>query len=496
MRGGIEKKVTVVHRENTATKPLVDLRRISGRIWSEQACEPHQLDEYLYRGVQAGGPAFLQKVRGRFAGVWLDAARGSVLLCRDWVGEVPLHYYLTDEELIVANKISDIKDYLGPENFVYEFVRAVPHAHVLELDVREAYAFGTSRRRSFQIKRQTLWCDFEGEVKSIEATIDSVDVWATHLRCSLERAVAERCGAWPSSSRMAVLLSGGIDSLLVAHLARQVREGLVAYTLAVDLNSQDAARACEIAAAFKLPLRVVQVEPTALVSEYRDTVRSSEIYHLANVYCAAGMRALGRALAEDGVEVALCGEGVNEGVGDYRDWVVEDPRTGLPRTLQCVDDRTFTEVNGRLRYVWGRFDARSRYNLQLGSGLAKHGTSRMIKPLLDFGIELECPWLERETMASLVALPGKHLIALGGKPGLMAKVFRRDIERGLLPERFLLESRKIRLQDGSELGRGGLTRHLLAAGFDQAETLRIFNEIFGASLDPERTARRLGNWRL
>jgi hypothetical protein len=43
------------------------------------------------------------------------------------VGEVPLHYYLTDEELIVAKKISDIKDYLGPENFVYQFVRAVPH---------------------------------------------------------------------------------------------------------------------------------------------------------------------------------------------------------------------------------------------------------------------------------------------------------------------------------------------------------------------------------
>jgi asparagine synthetase B (glutamine-hydrolysing) len=250
-------------------------------------------------------------------------------------------------------------------------------------------------------------------------------------------------------------------------------------------------QAKDIAAVLKLELRIVRVTPDDAVSSYSEAVRACDLYHLPNVYCAVGMLLLGRALRADGVRFAFCGEGVNEALGDYHDWVVKDPRTGARRLLQCIDHHRLAETAGRVRYVWGREDRGSRYNAQLGSGLAKHGISRMVKPMLHCGVELECPYLDQEVMRRLVEVPSSRLAAIGGKPGFMARVFAPDIRRRDLPAHFLLESRKVRLQDASELGVGGLTPVLLQAGLDQEKTIEIFDEIFGAHRDPRMDSRRL-----
>ena len=484
----------------TATEgPLVDLRRLAGKIWSwgiaGELSNEISDDEKLYREFVVGGAKFLAGVNGRFGAAYYDATNRQIFLCRDWVGEVPLHYYLADDRVVVANSITDIREYLGPERFRYQFVRAVPHSHALLFESAESYMVGTSRRRSFRVQTKVLWYDFAGAIAASDRSGmgEPIAKRCVSLRVALETAVRARLESWPSHARMAVLLSGGIDSLCVAYLAKKIRPDVVAFTLEVGEGGDDALRAREIAAAFGIPIVVVRVSPTEIVEDYANTVAACEIYHLPNVYCAAGMRFLGRALEREGIQAAFCGEGVNEALGDYHDWTVDDPRDGSRRVLQCVDDRVFAQVAGRLRYVWGRPDTGGRYNFQLGSGLAKHGISRMVKPLLKCAVQLECPWLDRNVMLQLVSIAGADIESSGGKPGLMAEVFRNDIEIGALPAHFILESRKTRLQDASEDGRGGLTGHLLAAGLDQAATLDMFNQQLGANLDLKLDATRLSN---
>ena len=477
--------------------PLVDLRRLGGKIWSwGSAGEPssESSDEKMYREFLVRDEKFLAGVNGRFGAAYYDATTRQIFLCRDWVGEVPLHYYLTDECVVVANSIMDIREFVGPELFRYEFVRAVPHSHALLFESAESYMVGSSQRRSFRVQRKVLWCDFAAEIGAVNPsrTNEPIAARCAGLRMALEAAVRARLEAWPSHARVGVLLSGGIDSLCVAYLAKKIRPDVVAFTLEVGENGDDALRAREIAAAFGIRIVVVRVSPGELVADYPNAVAASEIYHLPNVYCAAGMRFLGRALEREGVHAAFCGEGANEALGDYHDWTIDDPRDGTRRVLQCVDDSVFAQITGRVRYVWGRSDTGSRYNFQLGSGLAKHGISRMVKPLLNYGVQLECPWLDHDLMVRLVSISGDEIERIGGKPGLMAEAFRREIESESIAAGFILNSRKIRLQDASEHGRGGLTGHLLAAGLDQAATLELFNRRFGAQLDAKLDAQRLG----
>ena|ERR1051326_907694 len=486
-----------IHPGSEKPKPFIDLRSIKGRLWNhgrsnESLENESDLDCFLYDGFRRHGPQFVQTVEGRFGAAHYDEENGLIFLCRDWIGEVPLHYYLTDSSLIVANRIFDLQKYLGPE-YRYEFVRVVPQSHLITIDAAEQYKFGMHARNTWNVDRHVLYYDFLRDANGAwmgdsDSMLEHV---AARIRSSLQSAVRERLEASRDGQPPAVLLSGGIDSLSVAYCLSKLEPRTIAYTLAVGKGGTDVARARQIADHFELEFRTVKLEPGSILNQYVDAVRQCELYHLPNVYCAVGMVALARALREHGIITAFCGEGVNEALGDYQDWIVKDPTSSAPLLLQRVDHERMSEPAGRVRYVWGREHKEGRYNLQLGSGLAKHGIGRMVKPMIADGINLECPYLDRKLMRYLVSIPKGRLDAIGGKPGLMSLVFRNEIDRGAIPKEFITNSQKIRLQDGSDLGEGGISPMLLAAGFDQKNTINIFNRLFGATMNPDTDSERL-----
>jgi asparagine synthetase B (glutamine-hydrolysing) len=496
-----ETKKSFALSKDTKNK-LIDLRKTKGRLWFKENPvampslqeDDKDIDAFIYQGYRQGGAVFLRSVHGRYGAVYQDNENGVIFLCRDWIGEVPLHYYLTDDSIIVANCISDIQTYLGDEEWHYEFVRVVPQAHALVFDTKEQYIFGRHIRNIWTIIDRLLYYDFAkiSIESSNHATEQILPKSIDAIYLSLKASIEQRFAAHDKDRPIAMLLSGGIDSLTVAYFLSKLAPNAIAYTLSVGENGgHDAVRAREIASHFGMQSRTIRVTANNLVSLYTDAVRVSELYHMPNVYCALGMLLLGKALKADGIKTAFCGEGVNEALGDYHDWVIRDPVTHEERLLQRVDDRQLSQTKGRIRYVWGRTHQEGRFNLQLGSGLAKHGVGRMIKPFLNPGIELECPYFDPELMRWLVSISQSSLETLGGKPGLMAKVFASEIKSGEIPEHFILDSQKIRLQDSSELGEGGITPILLGAGLDQEETISIFNRLFGAHLLPKFDANRL-----
>lgn len=481
-RGHIWNVADVLHRFSVGSRKSPWNRKTP-------ADQPAWIDQFVYEGFRAHGSSFLRFLAGRFAVAFHDEERGTVFLARDWIGEAPMHTLATANALIVGNTIADLKEAAGPE-YAYAYVRSFPQSYLQEIDL--GHVDPRCVALTMRPDQPTLYFDFERAVReqNEEAAHEPDGAWESLSR-HLSRSVRRRVGE--SGEPHAVLLSGGLDSFTVALMMRCLGLPIVAYTLNVGRGGGDVRKAAEFAKLLRIPHHVLEFDAAEVVAAFPDAVRISESYHLFNVYCAVGMLLMGRRLEALGVRSAFCGEAVNEAVGDYHDWAVTDPRTGTPVLLQRVDHKRLGQSSERALYVWGHPLDRGKYNRQLGTGLAKHAGARMIKPFAHCGITLECPYYEPHLLARLAAIPPEALAELGGKPGLVARAFAPELARFGVDTSVVLSSAKVRLQDASEDGEGGLTPILLQAGCDQRRAIEAFNEQFGASLDPELDSRRLGS---
>ena len=195
-----------------------------------------------------------------------------------------------------------------------------------------------------------------------------------------------------------ILLSGGVDSMTIAIIASKLHPTLTAYTLVVEeRESSDTIRARAIASALKMPHRMISVSESSIVGSIQRAIELSELYHLYNVYCAVGMTHRAHGLHQVGVSEVLPGEGANSAFGDYGGRSVTHPLTGKLVTLQKTP-HLLTKPRGREAYSFGNTERQKKgfYNVQLGSGLSKHGCGRMYKPMFHYGFP-NGPFLDRES---------------------------------------------------------------------------------------------------
>lgn len=101
-----------------------------------------------------------------------------------------------------------------------------------------------------------------GKEPALDRAFLCLDAAAEALREALRCAIVERLASTPADATVAVELSGGVDSTLIAAIARQVHPALVCVT--VDASAiaphRDAAWAARAAAALDLPLQRVPLD--------------------------------------------------------------------------------------------------------------------------------------------------------------------------------------------------------------------------------------------
>ncbi|WP_327749795.1 asparagine synthase (glutamine-hydrolyzing) [Streptomyces europaeiscabiei] len=188
---------------------------------------------YLYR---KHGLDFLRDVRGMFAIILWDRARGQLILARDRFGIKPLYYHRNDERIVLSSEIKGLfADPATPRRFAWEQALAVPA-------LAAAPRFGAP----------TMCTWFEGVESVPAATILRVDLrdgrttqhryWelptdadeSTHAEAFiarygdlLEESVRECATA---DTELGLFLSGGIDSATVLALARTQVEEIHTFT--------------------------------------------------------------------------------------------------------------------------------------------------------------------------------------------------------------------------------------------------------------------------
>ncbi len=322
---------------------------------SGHAFRTHGDTEVLVHAYEEWGDVFPRRLRGMFAVAIWDAPRGRLLLARDAFGIKPLYYRATADGLEFASELRALPrgdiDLDGLDAFlafnsipspltIFREVRKLPAGHVL------TWEDGRLRLDRFANPAPVLAAD----VRDDEDEAELVEECRARIRDSVRAHLV-------SDVPVGVLLSGGVDSGLLAALAAQESsESLRTFSIGFEESSFDelgeARRVAEryatdhhelvlrpdaalllpaLAEAFDEPFADSSALPTYLVSE----------------------------LASRHVKVALSGEGGDELFGGYYTYAADllaERVGGLARLARPLVERLpSSSVKASLDYRAKRF---------------------------------------------------------------------------------------------------------------------------------------------
>jgi len=407
----VHERLSIVDVEHGA-QPLVDVRQgtvlaVNGEIYNHRTLrgglrEDHAFqtgsdcEVILYLYDEAHPREFLNRMNGIFAFVLHDPKRETFLIARDPIGVVPLYVGWDRHENLYA--ASEMKALVGH----CERIREVPPGH---------YLLGHEADRGFQRYYDPAWADPD--------TLPDRPYDPAELREALESAVRRQLMC---DVPYGVLISGGVDSSLIAALAARHREGRVEederspawwprlHSFAIGLEG-----APDLAPARKVAdhLGAIHHEIHFTVQEGMDAL-SDVIYHLetfdlTTIRASTPMYLLMRKIRAMGIKMVLSGEGADEIFGGYL--YFHKAPDGRELHLETV---------------------RKLQKLHL------YDCARANKASAAWGVEVRVPFLDREFLDVAMSLnPALKLPRNAERPRPIEKFPLRKAFEGYLPDEIL-----------------------------------------------------------
>jgi asparagine synthase (glutamine-hydrolysing) len=361
---------------------------------------------YAERGAGAAA-AWVGELRGMFAFVLVDEAEGRYLVARDHVGICPL-YTGRDAEgrLYVASEMKALVP-------VCERVEEFPPGHVLDSRAGAPAPYYAPR-----------WRDYDA--------VAAAPADPALVRPALEDAVRAQL---MSDVPYGVLLSGGLDSSIIAAVAQRYAAGRVEddgrsgawwprlHSFAVGLDGSPDLAAARAAAGH---IGTVHHEFHFTVQEgldaLRDVVYHLETYDVTTVRASTPMYLMARRIRAAGVKMVLSGEGADEVFGGYLYFHrAPDPRAFHDETVRKLD-----------RLHW--FDC-----------------LRANKSTAAWGVEARVPFLDQRFLDAAMAVDPALKMAGAAGGGRMEKQLLRDAFADLLPAS-IVRRQKEQFSDGVGYG--------------------------------------------
>ncbi len=401
---------------------------VNGEIYNHRELEAGLMQRYAFQTgsdcevinalYRESDPAdFLDRLNGIFAFALWDRERGRVLIARDPIGVCPL-YWGHDREgrLCVA---SEMKALAGMCADVAQF----PPGHYYDSALLgdEGSGANSALRRYYT----RPWRDY--------AATEGVQVSAHDLREAFEAAVHRQL---MSDVPYGVLLSGGLDSSLVAAVAARYARHRVEdddrseawwprlHSFAIGLEGSPDLAAAEIAAK---ALGTVHHDFTYTLEEGLDAlpevIRHIETYDVTTIRASTPMYLLARRIKAMGVKMVLSGEGSDEVFGGYLYF------------HKAPDAREFHAETVR------KLDALHNYDCL-----------RANKSMMAWGVEPRVPFLDVEFLDVAMRMDAAHKMVDRAHPKRrMEKAVLREAFAGYLPDEILWRQKE-QFSDGVGYG--------------------------------------------
>ncbi len=241
--------------------------------------------EVVANVLRVWGQGGIKRLAGMYAFVAVDTATGEFLAARDPFGVKPLYLIRSQKGFLFCSEIRPLLDATESGD-----VLLLPPGFILTRNFCG---------RHYNLPSQTVLSTASSQ------KLDSI----------LSKAVQVRM---PSKLPVAALFSGGIDSTLVMHYARQLSPAMPAY-IAIGGYSPDHIYAKHYAEETGLELREVPViaHGSETLSLIETVVNAVEAFEPAIIRPSLHTYLLSQRIHQDGFRIALCGEGADELFAGY-----------------------------------------------------------------------------------------------------------------------------------------------------------------------------------
>jgi asparagine synthetase B (glutamine-hydrolysing) len=406
---------------------LESLLRRPNFYWAEEHFQPplksHSLADL---GMAAA------TLQGQFS-LAFPGPDGAVILLRDRLGINKLFFAIHESgAVLAATFLIDLVNRGVP----FEAIYSVPAGHFLAVD---------PSRPTLALRR---YSHIDADSGRHSLPLGPV---ARHIRESLE-VWFSRLAAQFAHRKICLCLSGGLDSSVIAALAKKYFADVTAYTYGYvesgQATSEDVHYARKVADFLGIPFRLIPASSDDVLAVLEDALCYGQDWRDFNVHCAIVNEILARAIASDaerfgsdGPPLVLTGDLMNEFLADYAPLSYENREFyRLPQVSPALL---------RTALIRG-LDAGDRE-----LGIFNHHGIDLIQP---YGLLVD----------EYRRLPATLLGGERSKPDIV-----REVASDLLPS-FLFTRLKARAQVGDPVGPGGILSALLRTGRDAPWLRRAF----------------------
>ena len=445
----------------------------------------HSDTETIINYIARFGIEAVREFNGIFAFAFLDIEKENIYLVRDRFGVKPLYFYKNNDCLLFSSEIRPIqkivKDVLDTENLalllklrynaspttLYKSILKLTPGHILTLDLKTDKIQKKSFLSAVSINNNI----------SFKEALDQYEFL-------FEQAVKRQLLA---DVEVGVLLSGGIDSALVAFYAQKYSsKPIKTFTIGFDQNDEtdesiDARETSEILGTEHYEIKIsddkfenVFSECIDIVEEPLGTTSIIPMYYLNK-------------LVSKHVKVVLTGQGADEPLGGYKRYKGEILKAKYPsaifnffklfskyikneqiyRGLNALGEKdiikrfsktyglfTEAEIDDLLEETTSKDEDVIRYMYSLLQGGKKHGSEAMMsndmrmnlsddlllytdKISMHFGIEARVPILDNNLIEFIESLP--YTFRINGKNG---KYIHKKFAEKILPKEIVYRKKK------------------------------------------------------
>ncbi len=272
--------------------------------------------EVILAAYQKWGVSFVDHLEGMFAIALYDC--GKLYLFRDRLGKKPLYYIRGSKQFIFASEIKGLLPFLKNKQMNKDALHAYlsflaptpPYTFYKGIEKLESGHFALLEDGKFEVKAYY-------DVLPTEITIDSQEEALTVIESSLQESIEKRL---MGDVEIASLLSGGVDSSLIAAMTAKLGSRLKTFSLGYEGYKQYDERkyAKEVASHIGVENIDIELSKEAFF-ENLDAVTYA-LDEPINDPAAIPLYMLFKRVKEEGIKVVLSGEGADELFLGYRQY--------------------------------------------------------------------------------------------------------------------------------------------------------------------------------